>query len=131
MATDPRFNQLFDDEGFDPDEEMPVRAADTFPWWGYLLAWLTWRCPMWTYLSLIAGGIVIGLFERPGQGVALGLTGLTLTAYCLYARKMQPDPFRYMILLSQAPLPPEDVAAAAAGLSVPTGPLDRARETQT
>jgi len=131
MATDPRFSQLYDDAGFDPDEEMPVRAADTFPLWGRALAWLTWRCPMWAYLSLIGGGVALSLLERPGKGVALGLVGLTLAAYCLYARKMQPDPFRYMILLSQAPLPPEDVAAAAAGQPVPIGPLDRAKETRT
>ena len=131
MAIDRRFNQLYDDDDHDPEDESPVRAADTFPWWGHALAWLTWRCPMRVYLSGIAGGVALGLLERPGQGVALGLVSLTVTAYCLYARKLQPDPFRYMVLLSQAPLPPEDIAAAAAGQPVPTGPLDRAQETQT
>ena len=111
MVNDRRLDNMYDDDDFDPDEEQPVRAADTFPLWGRALAWMTWRCPMHLYLAGIVGGVALSLLERPGKGVALGLTSLIVTAYCLYARKMVPDPFRFMVLISQAPLPPEDVAA--------------------
>jgi len=127
--TDPRFDELYD--GDDMPDEYPVRAADTFPAWGRLLAWMTWRCPMLVYLAGVGGGIGMALLQHPGQGVALGLASLTVAGYCLYARKMQPDPFRYMVLMTDNPIPREDLAAAASGAPVPTGPADRAQEAQT
>ena len=131
MVNDRQTDKLYDEDDLDPEEETPVYAADTFPWWGRALAWLTWRCPMWIYGLDLVGGVVWCLMGHPGKGTALGLLSLTLIAYCVYARKMQPDPFRYMILLSQTPLPPEDIEAAASGRPVPTGPKDRAQEKQT
>lgn len=131
MVNDKRFDQMYDDDDLDPEEESPIHAADTFPWWGKALAWMTWRCPMYVYCGLSLWALVpliLGFWWVAG---AMALVSFMVMSFCLYARKAQPDPFRYMILLSQAPIPPEDLAAAASGMPPPQGPVDRAQETQT
>jgi hypothetical protein len=127
--ANPQLDELYD--GGELPDEYPVYAADTFPAWGRALAWMTWRCPMFVYVAGIGGGVALGLLAHPGQGVALGLVSLTIAAYCLYARKSQPDPFRYAILMTDNPIPREDLDAAASGAPVPAGPEHRAQETQT
>jgi hypothetical protein len=132
MKTDPYADQLYldDDDGEEP-EEWPVRAAETFPWWGQLLAWMTWRCPMWVYLLVFASGVALPFFGYTALGVAAGLLGLASSGFCLYARTQQLDPFRYSMIVTRRPIPPEDVAAAASGAPVPPGTLERTKETQT
>lgn len=128
--TDPFVDQLYDLEDEEPDE-YPVRAAETFPIWGQLLAWATWRCPMWVYLGIFVGGIALALFGYAGYGVAAGLVGLGTSGFCLYARTQQPDPFRYMVIVTKRPVPTEDIEAAARGEPVPPERPERTQETQT
>ena len=130
MTTDPSIDPLYDLDGEEPDE-WPVRAVETFPVWGQVFAWMTWRCPMWCYFVVFVAGVVLPVLGHVAWGAVMGLLGLVSMAFCLYARTQQLDPFRTAMIVTRRPVPAEDVEAAARGAPVPPERPERRQETKT
>lgn len=128
MPRDP-VDELYDDEDELP-EEWPARAIETMPFWGQLLAWLSWKMPLKVYVICIAAGVG-GIFWIVSLGVAVALVSAFALFWGFYCRTNYPSPWGFVVIQTRAPVPGELRRAAAHGRPVPPENLEAARETAT
>jgi len=98
----------------DPEDIEPMRAYKLMPRWGQVVAWIAWELP-WQLYTVVTGGLLWAYCDWSTTWKIAVVVCLALGYGASRFRKVAPNPFRKVVIVTRKLMPRELIDAAERG----------------